>query len=290
MARPRRIDVAALNIKMHPHSHDRYIQLIQIAYQYGIVGKIRGDDFGMLGSLKEEKWDGARYIHGYLYKFLNINPEDPWLDFEKRQPILSEKGDPIPQVPEHLKPNLRTVRYVFDPRYHRLFFEAHILSPGSARRLFSGIFADRKILKKYGPIDVELETSQEALERILKIPKLMTLEIIVTRPNQDDISGEERRILERLEKQRARKLEEKLSSVKSDTLRPDEETRGHMKAALSNGRVTGRGYDQQDQRVVESTESHPMIERALYDPNRDNLLEVFLEAVQKLLRRIRRRE
>lgn len=289
MARKRRMVVSALNVKTQPHSPETYIRLFHDAYRMGVVGKIRGDDWGMIGTLKDEK-DNKQFLHGYLYKFMNINPDDPWLNLETRQPIVTEKGDPIPQVPERLKPNLRPVRYLFDPSHHRLFFESRLLSPGNARRLVAGIFSDQSIFKKYGPVDVELETSQEVLDRIMAIHMLSKLEIMVSKPNPDDIGSQAERVFERMEKQNARKLEEKWTSTKGESIRPDEVTKGTMKAATSNGRVTAVGYDREDQKVVESTESHPMTAQVLYDPDTGESLRVFKEAVEELWRRIRGKE
>ena len=286
MARLKKLEVGALNVKTHPHSPETYIRLFRDAYRAGIVANIRGDDLGMIGTLSEKKQDDRQILTGYLYKFMNIDPEEPWLNLKTRKPIATDEGEPIPQVPDHLKPNLRDVRYLFDSKHHRFFFESSRLTPGNARRLLAGIFADRQIVKTYGPVDVELETSQEVLTRILAIPTLTRLEIMVSRANQDDISGQTERVMERLERQGVRRLEENLTSAKGESIRPDDETKGLMMAATSNGRITAIGYDQQEQKMVESTEKHPVAEQVFYNPGIEDPIRVFMEAASKLMRKI----
>lgn len=289
MARMKTLEVGALNIKMHPHSHELYARLLHDAYRAGAVAKIRGDDWGMLGWLREADHGAEPVLYGTLYKFLNIRPDEPWLDLQTRAPVETDEGEPIPQVPDHLRPNLREVRYAFFPRHHRFFFETAGLSPGSARRLLSGVLAEPSIRDTYGPVDVEMETSLEGLERILAIPTMTRLEIVITRPNQDDVGGLEARVLARLEAQNARKVEERLTSVRGESIRPDEETRAMMAVATSNGRVTGSGYNLQEEKLVESTENHPLRERLRYDPNTEDPGRVMLQAASELLRRVLRR-
>lgn len=269
MARYKTLTVGALNLKIHPHSPELYVKLFQEVFAIGEVVKIRGADWGMPGYLLTSSMGNPlEGMSGALYRFLNINPDEPWLDVTKRAPIREEDGTPIPQIPEHLKPNLREVPFVFYPQGHRFFFDAGSFSPSSAASLLRNISKNSSIIDKFGIIDVIVESSKEAIERILSIPSLTRLEIFITRPNADDISSQKRRFLERMESQNARTFKETVTSLKEQGINPDEETRVLMDLASSNGWVRGVGYAGETKRE-ESTDPHPLLEKERYDPNKE---------------------
>ncbi len=283
MARLKSISAGVLNIKIHPHSPERYLELVNDCYAIGRIVKIRGSEWGMLASVREiaegRPLDG---LEGYFYRFISIDQSQPWTDIETRKLLTDEEGAVIPQIPDNLKPNTRAVFFVFLPRAHRLIFDSDQLSPRDAFRLVSGILADDAIVQKYGAVDVEIESSREAIERILAL-RLTKLEIVLSRPNQDDIGGLKEKILARMESQNARNWTETLSTRDEDGIKPDEETLAKMDAALSNGRVVGFGYRGED-RVKESTINHPLVQRDRYDPDQTTFWAAFRQLAGRIVR------
>lgn len=277
MARLKTLKLGILNITIHPHSPDLYVELLQEVDRLGQAVQIWGHTSGTLGWMRPiPKRKPSEGLYGVLYKFLNIDPREPWLDLKKRRPLQTEEGDAIPQVPDHLKPNTKEVFFVFYPTCHRLFFDASLLSPGYAETLMNRLFQNSEIVKRFGQVDVTVESSQEVVDRILAIPALTKLEIVLKRPNQDD-SGLAARILERLERQHVRRLTETLTAVRQEPLQPDAETVNLMKLAQSNGSIRADGWEE-DRRVEESTLPHPRIEKDRYDPG----LETFGQAIFRL--------
>ncbi len=287
MAPPKTLVMGALNIKIHPHSPELYVSLMNDVFEMGEPVKIRGSDWGVLNYIREITADDPlEGMFGEFYRFLQINPDDPWLDIKKRIPLKDEKGEPIPQVEESKKPNMKEVEFVFYPRYHRLFYDAKSFSPNMAKIFWAELFHNEKIRKKYGTVDVEVESSEEVIERILKIPSLTKLDISITRPNGDVLSDQEEEILKRMEKQKIRRLHETMTSPKEDGIEPDDKTIALMKVATSNGRVDAVGYAGEE-RVEESTRPHPYIERDKYDPEKTTLLRAMINLSSVIVRKFR---
>lgn len=286
MPRLKAIDVGVINIKIHPHTAERYVDLIQEVFKIGDKVPIRGSDWGMPNRISHAK--SIAELSGTFYKFLQINKNDPWLDTRERKPIKTEDGKPIPQVDDYKKPNVKEIEFVFFPEHHFLFYNIKSLSPNSAKKLLEGLFQHHNIIQKYGKVDVEVVSSTEVIEKILKIPFLTKLEIMVTRPNGDDISDQEKKILKRMEKQGVRTLKEITTSEKNEGIKPDDDTKALMKVALSDGSVNAIGYEGAI-RVTESTDPHPLTERIRYNPDKQTVFQAIMAASSQMLEKIKRR-
>jgi hypothetical protein len=284
----RKLVVSALNIKIHPHTPELYIDLFNSLFTSVKSVKIRGADYGTPGWISEvvpgRPLDG---LQGEFYKFLSIDPRDPWFDERSREVIeIDDDEDELP-VPEHLKPNLHKVRFVFYPKKHRLFFDSQKFSPNNARKLLVALCSFTEITDKYGHVDVEVESSREAIERILEIPAKTKLEIRISLPNPDDTSDDEQRVLDRLLSQNARTIEESYTGVKEEGLIPNEDTKTLMRVAQSNGYVKATGYDG-DKRIERSTLDHPLVEPEFYNPETTSRMQTLITFSQQLMANVLR--
>jgi len=81
MPRMRKFVAGALNIKIHPHSPDKYANLFRAVFDSVYSVKIRGTDWGTPGWM-DELISGRPIegLYGEFYRFLNIDPLDPWFD------------------------------------------------------------------------------------------------------------------------------------------------------------------------------------------------------------------
>lgn len=273
MARAKKMHMGVMNIKIHPHSPARYVELLEDVFAAGELVQIRGADWGTPHFLYKLRTED---LAGELYRFLQIDPKKAWLDLRNREVIVDAEGKPIPQVDAYRKPNTRAVAFVFNPEFHRFFYDAKAITPNNLKNLLAGFFKEPKILKKYGDVDVEIESSREVIEKILRIPSLTKLEIIFTRPNGDDVSAQKKRFLERLEKQGIRRIHEVATSPKTEGIKPDEETLAMMELAVSNGKVNAVGYAGEE-RIEESTVPHPLIVREDYSEEERPLIQAMQE-------------
>lgn len=288
MPQMRKLEVSALNIKIHPHAPKRYVKLLKDVFSAANSVKIRGTDWGTPGWISEVTPDQPREgLYGEFYKFLNIDPRDPWFDQRNREVIeIDEDQDELP-VPEHLKPNLQKVRFVFYPKKHRLFFDSQNFSPNNARKLLTNLFSSKDITDKYGHVDIEVESSREAIDKILAIPSKTKLEIRISLPNPDDTSEDEQRVLDRLRGQNARTINETYTGLREEGLNPDESTKTLMRVAQSNGYVKATGYDG-NVRVERSTIDHPLSEPEYYNPDTTSRMQTLLASSMRIMTNILR--
>jgi len=286
MARMRRIMVGALNITMHPHAPERYAELFQDLHAAGYIVKVRGADCGMIGTVQHVEAD-RDVLYGSLWRFLNLDPNEPWLDTKTRRAIDPENGAPI--IPENLKPHLRKIEYVFATNGHRLFFDTKKMSPSIVKTLIERLCDVEAIKKKYGEIAVTIESEQESLETIMELERRAMIDIFLHRPNADDLSAEKKRALKRLTDQNAATVNEVLKAPRGGDLKPDKETRALMNLAMSNGHIKSVGYTKDDERVEMNTADHPLKESVQYDPDTETLFEILIDTARNLMKRLRKR-
>ena len=286
MAHMKKMELAVMNIKIHPHSPEKYIDLFKKTFKIESLGKIRGSDWGTIGSLRETTLNNKKTLHGTIYRFLNIDPSAPWLDLNARKAIQpDEEGGKLP-VAEHLKPNCKEILYIFYPDDHRLFFECRNISPGSMRKLLRKLFSERAIFHEFGEVDVDIESTKEAIKSILKIPRMTRLQIVFHRPNDDQLIGARKRVAKRLEDQGIKHLDQIATTTDKDGLSPDIDTKALMDLARSNGKVIGVGYDG-EQKIILSTEEHPLKKAEKYYPDIENRLHVMARIATALIYRIK---
>ena len=287
MSRSQIMRVAAVNIKTQPHTPAGYIKLFKTVYELEKPGKIRGFDWGMIGSVHEDDdFDDTMVIYGRFFRFMNIDPEAAWLDTKKLEPIDAKDSKKFIIIPDNLKPNLRIIPYIFFPNIHRLFFDCRYLSTGSMLHLLKVFFEQEKVFKEVGNVDIIIESTKEAIEKIISIPRLMKLEIVYTRPNGDDLGSLAQRFHDRMENQGIRKLEETATALDKDGIKADAETIALMNVARSEGKVSAKGYDKEDKKISVSTENHPLVEQIRYQKDRENEINVLYMAAKILISKI----
>jgi len=271
----RKLKVTALNIKMQPTECERdYLELFKMVHRGKFISKIWGENYGMIGSCSEDNG----LIYGNIYKFFSVDPQADWLNSLEVKAV-----DGLP-VPDHLKPNLRCIPYVFSIENHRFFWPQikHSPSPPTMQKLFQGLFLSEGIEEKFQTIDVEIETDKEKLGEILTSFKAYRkLEIVFTIPNGDTLEDAEEAFTKRLKEQQIERLHEVYGSRRG--VKPDIDTQASMSLATkSDGKVLADGIkDDGSIEHVEST-SHPRIFKLDYDPYSDGVTEILLKHVSKL--------
>lgn len=244
MAREKTIEVAALNIAAHPHPPGIYLELLTKASEFLI--RVRGHDYAKITLPKVS--EDENLVAGRILIWTEIDLTGPWLDL-RREEALDRSLKAAIQIPDGAKPNYRAFNYLFDVRRHRLYFEIRnefreTLSPQTARRFFENLLS-REIIGLESPeVEVTVVPDTGAVERILSLPKLRTLEITVVLPNPDDDDEAEERILRHLERNGARRSTTsyyKQSDVAS--LTPTQDVIDEAKVAAANGEVRGVGRE-----------------------------------------------
>lgn len=258
MARLKMLKIGVINIKTQPHSTDNYSNLLNSTYKLAEPGKIRGSDWGMIGSLRRNKIDEDEYVlFGSFYKFLNIDPRCTWLDLKQRTPVNAEEDGLVPPVPDFLKPNLKKIFYIFYPHLHRLFFETSNITPSSLRKLLIALFSSESIFNKFGQVDVEIESTKELIQKIMDIPRLTRLSIDFSFPNNDTLDEADKKVLDRFRERNVRRHKQVSTTTDPDGIQIDKETQSLMNIGRSNGNVAAVGYEG-EKRLMLSTRDHPL--------------------------------
>lgn len=277
------IRVSQLNIAMDsPHSPQGYVDLMRHAKKLDYFVRLRGDEAVKLGPVDFKNWkDNEGYVFGDIYRFLNIDEDAQWFNTEKNLPATVDETEEI-NIPPALRPNLRTIRFVFRPKGHTLFFVnkdgKDTMTPQQAEKFFQELFERVCAKSRFPGVTVTAIPEKNSIDAIFRLPTIKRIEIKLTRPNPDDFESRERRLKRRLERLNAKRIETILVAQPGKNLEPDEEIKGLAEVAAKNGSVVARGVDAHGRTVIESTKNRPIDEPYEVDlkiqDSRDVLLEV----------------
>lgn len=269
MAHERKIPISALNIAMHePHSPSAYVDLMLGLYAMRRIVNVRALTGVLIGSMYPlDKKYPDRGLVGEIYQFTNLDQKEPWFDVNALDEATEEEVKEI-KIPEHLKPHLARFSYVFFPHGHRLYVQvrnkSRSLGIQNVLKLFR-VLLDDPSAPQAPPVEITVEPDRDTIGHILKIKYLRRLEIKLVRPNPDDLSAAERRLLRKLSRQDARQMDVNLYAESDGSLDPDKETITLAKVAASNGAVIGHGRDAANNPVAKSTVDQPWREVAHFD-------------------------
>lgn len=266
MARMRSFEVGGLNIRVHTrHETDEYVKFWNALYKNRATA-LYGNDALMIGEARSENPDDPEApITGYFYKFLNIDPNEPWFDIAQRKPATDEDISKV-SIPDNLKPNFKFVPYVFLPKKHRLYFvtkasSSDAMASSTVHRLLSKLVLRNEIAEHFGDVEIAVLTDREEIEELLKWQIIKTLEIFIERPNALE-HEDEADVLDRLNRLGAgseRIIIKKASDAV--TLEPDEGLRKLSLVAADNGEVRVSGTNTKGVRDHASSKNFPMHER-----------------------------
>lgn len=293
MPRNPTLKMAALNVVLQPHTPERYASLWQALFDLHKPIPIRGDQSMMLGRIEAiDPKDHTKGFNGLIFRFTTIDTDKPWFDIEdgKEADPAVVKREVI--IPTHLCPNLTTFSYHFSPRGHRLIIERQNengdgLSPGAVEKLLLHLTADPDVAKRFENIDVTVEQEKETITQMLKLHTLKELAITVKRPNPDDDSDEDEKIVfAEMAREHVRKKTVIISALKHQGLAPNAETKRLARVAKSNGKVEAIQEQTDGVRTKISSRDHPQIETQKYNPDQQTRFDAFLSAARAFVNKI----
>lgn len=269
MARRKQAQAGAINIRVHNHTtSDVYLELLKAGYGLQRPLKARGEQMLFLSALSRPKMDGTlQYVEGMLARFTNINSDEPWFNLNTKN--VAETGEVSEVViPEHLRPGFKGFRFCFFPKKHYFVFERaadkSTISHGMVESFLYRLLNLPELSDDYGEVNVNTVCTDEGLAAIYRIPTLKNLEIVIKRPNPDELSSDEAVVMQRLANMHANKVQQKYTATTGDSLIPDADTKILAKVALNNGFVKGEGRDNTGKKIEVSTVEHPKTLRSSY--------------------------
>ncbi|WP_339776978.1 DUF4747 family protein [uncultured Methylophaga sp.] len=271
MAREKKIEIAAVNITIQPHSPQKYIELMNDVYRSISETQIYGDNYAILSTMTRlDSKNKTSPLIGDIFKFTKINKDDNWFNITTNEFASEDELEKV-NIPEHLKPNSSRFSFIFYPKEHLFFYESFYdgnnLGPSNIIKFLERLFSQKTILDKYGHVDLTIVPEADKLSEALKMKVKERLDLIVKRPNPDDQADAERKVLERMKKRNVAHYEESFRSVAGQSIIIDEELRIMSKIAAKNGVVKIKGKNAQGKPEEFSTLQHPWKVKEYYDPD-----------------------
>lgn len=246
-----------LNIVAHPHEAGTYRRIFDLLAKNRRAVKYFGDRFAAISPLGPTR-DGV--FTGRLATWTRIDEEENTIDldsFEEKE--FTESGV---SIPPQIGFNSRIFPFAFNESKHRLVIETEndegqTLSIRMAAKAFQTLC---NTIQDDGneSIDVFIVTKQDAVDRILRLPKIKKITVDLNLPNPDDLSDLESEILSELIGAGA-KRDVQVITKRSDrtTLVLTERMRAKANLAKDNGRVEAAGTDEDGETVVLNTDEYP---------------------------------
>jgi hypothetical protein len=173
---------------------------------------------------------------------------------------------------------------------HVIAFSAYATSKGlstrSVGRYLGEALTAPDIVERFGNVESDIVKSYGEVERILALPHLKELQIIISRPNSDDVGESLADIIEkRLREQNADTYEENLRAKGKNDIAPNERTQKLAQVAAENGHVKAKALIN-GILTIQDTDEQPLIERETYRPEDRSEINVFQDLAQKIFAQI----
>jgi len=259
MARQKTIILGALNIVVSPHPEGVYADMIQAMRGKRIHA--RGPEWATIGTMiSAEKRNLPHLWYGKIYFYTEIELGGAWLDLKARDVASAEAVEEI-NIPDNLRPNMKSMRYIFDTKKHTFYFEAkneagERFPAGKVKAIIEKLA--KTISDKFPEVRVTVIPHHDAIEKVLNIPRMTRIFIKLERPNPDDIGTATRKLLKELEDQGASRQEISLTKSKSaDSLELNEENTEIAEVAAQNGYVRSEGTDLDGKKMAAQTTDYP---------------------------------
>ncbi|MEI5682342.1 MULTISPECIES: DUF4747 family protein [unclassified Mesorhizobium] len=268
MARKLKISAGKLNIRLHPHSRERYSAFLRKIYDLRAIGHVHGDRYGMISQL-DSRQEQQGFISGIITTFLKIDTEGTWFNTSEMKEATDDQVSKI-SIPANLNPNAATFYFEFDLAKHQLAFQDYSngkwLTPGSALKFFSSLSRDMAVMASFGEAKISIVQHAEGLERLFSLKKISEIKITLLKPNPDIFSDDfDEQIEAHLEVTHSRSITLTYEADIGSSIQPTPEIRQVSAVALENGKVEVKGRDDTGA-VRKSTEDFPDIVQARYDP------------------------
>lgn len=287
MARARTIVVGALNVRIHPHDDNLYASLIQDAFNLRRAVRVFGNQRVLFERLDRSSLSEG-VISGSLARFTEIDSTLPWFNAETFE-IAKDNEVALVSIPAALRPNYVSLFFQLSLANHLFMFESRgvrsYLSPKAAYVFLNTLLNSDEIVKKYGSVPVSLVSDKDQLDTIIGIYRLRKLDILVKRPNPDDLGSYDDIMEQRLLNQGAASVRVEYEADAKGKFKPDDSTRQLAASATRNGSVRAEGNDADGKRIVRSTEDHPALESERYDPDLRTEQQAFRSAAASMLKR-----
>ncbi|WP_440482068.1 DUF4747 family protein [Serratia marcescens] len=287
MARAKKLTYGAVNITMHPHSPEKYIELFRMARKNASNVNLRGGSFATLSYFYPYKKGQAHSepFEGEVLKYTDIDVDGDWFDIVKKDIASDEEKGRI-NIPDNLKPNVARFSFVFLPVSHLLVYEMQDknrhLTSRQMESFLNGIFSHEKIIEKFGKVNVTALTEPDSVERMLSLKGITCINMVTRRPNPDDLASAESIMQKRFKRIGVIEEDKTYKSERGQEIKPDGELKQDALIASRNGEVSVRRINEVGLVEVHASSDVPLQRVESYDSDVTSVSELLLLRAKSL--------
>ena len=255
MDREQTLEIGFLNVVATPHPVGVYDRLLRAASGYPV--EFFGDQKAAITSPRAARGE-PHLLQSRVVVWTDIDESQPGVN--KRDLSSVRLSDMDFSVPSNLGFNGKTFTFVFNTTRHILALETRnefgqTLSPRRAKRIFDHLLSPLILGLEAELVEVTVIPEDDALAFVLGLDRLDKVEILVKRPNADDITSKANAIMAELMQQNAKSEDRILTrEAGSDGLELSEENMTRAEVAATNGFVKSTGRDENGEGDTRSTE------------------------------------
>ncbi len=269
MARKVKVSASTLNVRLHPHSPDIYMQWIQSIYSKRLMAQVHGDRYGIISSV-DRTGAANNVVTGAITTFVKFDGDGNWFNAEDMADATDEDISEI-NIPPNLFPNASAFFFYFDAQEHKIYFQTYskgkTLTSGSALRFFKGLAVKSPIANEFGEAKINIVQDKSSLEAMFAIKRIKEINITIVKPNTDIFDDDfESNIEKHLEQTGSREVSISYKSEGNGSIKPDDDINKISKVALENGTVEVVGRDEKGA-VRLNSENFPKELHDRYDPD-----------------------
>ncbi|MBA0221796.1 DUF4747 family protein [Stenotrophomonas maltophilia] len=273
-----------INVAVHPHDGpNTYLRLFESAYGLDRAVRVHGDRYAWMSHLWINGEGSKQFLTGHIATFSQIDMDGAWIDMTTRSTADAGRIDSIKKVVKDVQPNYHEFRFYVGLKEHLVAVETddgkRTFSPRMAEKFFREIFSAASIVDEFGEAEVCFVPDRESLNRIIGSKYLRKLEIHLTRPNADSVADIEKRVMDELEKFKARAATHTYTAVRGQTLEVSEDVKNLARVARTNGYVEGNVAGE-----IYSTKDHPIERVRSYDSDAQSQELAFNDLAVDLIR------
>ncbi len=260
------VEAAFLNVVATPHPEGVYLRLFRAAAEKPVQywGELRA------AITRPDKLAGTDDMYSFqLVTWMEVNPDEPAINkADLKKAVFPREGR---NFTAKYGVNGRVFYCLLDTQTHVVTAEiknedGQRITPGRLAMIFVELLSPEVLGPKAELVEVTVVPTDDAIDYVLGFKRLDKVDILVKRPNNDDITQDTNRVMKRLMEQHAKSERSVLvRQPKTDGLELDEEHLRLARVAAVNGHVDSSGLDDDDEHGKRSTREVPKIVRRVLE-------------------------
>jgi Domain of unknown function (DUF4747) len=207
MAQGQVVEFGFINVVATPHPKGVYLSLLKRAANSPV--NFWGDQYAAITSPRAYDNEPDLFV-GRLVTWTEINEDEPAIN--KQRLTETSLADLNFSVPADVGFNGRVFYYMLNEKTHVVSVElknefGKSISAGRTGKIFSRLMSPEVLGIDSEIVEVTVIPEEDALDWVMGIDRLDRIEILVKRPNADDITAKTNRIMNELDAQNVKRQE-----------------------------------------------------------------------------------